>query len=141
VWPPRPWSSRAALAILIAPKRSAMSDQRADAGVLPRHWAGRIASMVGVVVAASLAVVPAARADTLVGCDTAAFITAITNTPTGTLDVTGGCTDMLTSGPYSDGSGADSLPIITSAITGRATKRSSAWPFRSPNPAHAPGTI
>jgi uncharacterized repeat protein (TIGR01451 family) len=65
---------------------------------------------------------PVAHADTLVGCDTAGLVTAITSANSsggGTLDLTAGCTYLLESGSYGDGNGngPDGLPVITTAIT------------------------
>lgn len=57
---------------------------------------------------------------TIVGCDTSALITAITNANAsgrGTLDLSAGCMYALTSAPYSDGYGPDALPVISGSIT------------------------
>jgi uncharacterized repeat protein (TIGR01451 family) len=85
-----------------------------------RSRRGTVGTLAAAVMVTALMAMPVAHADTLVGCDTAALIGAITNANSSggdTLDLSAGCTYTLTSGPYSDGVGPDGLPIITSAIT------------------------
>lgn len=87
---------------------------------LPSRGAACAATVAVVVIAAGLVAIPTAYGATVVGCDTADLITAITNANAsgrGTLDLSADCTYALTSAPYSDGSGPDGLPIITGTIT------------------------
>src|SRR5438876_650287 len=91
----------------------AMSQHRPEGFARSRPGAGRIAILLGVVVGAGLAAMPAAQADTVVGCDTAALITAL-----GQVTITTG----RISDNRADGGGAiaagPTLTIANSTISG-----------------------
>jgi uncharacterized repeat protein (TIGR01451 family) len=93
-----------------------------------------------VMLVAGLVAMPVAQAQTVysVGCDVPGLISAITSANSsggGTLDLATDCTYLLGSGPYSNGLGADGLPVITTAIRisgdgSTITRSSSATAFR-----------
>jgi hypothetical protein len=117
-----------------------VGNRRTHKASLWRRRAVPGAIVATVIVVASLVAVPVAQAQAVysVGCDVPGLISAITSANSsggGTLDLATDCTYLLGSGPYSNGLGADGLPVITSAIriTGNGstiTRSSSATAFR-----------